>query len=66
MPRHQSDKPLTQAERMDIFLAVAQAQDDRMTVLQARKVVAGRFGVSEQQVRQIEQEGLDNNWPPLE
>jgi hypothetical protein len=50
---------------MDIFLAVVQAQDDRMTVLQARKVVAGRFGVSEQQVRKIEQEGLDNDWPPL-
>jgi hypothetical protein len=66
MSRHQLNKPLSQAERMDIFLAVVQAQDDRMTVLQARKVVAGRFGVSEQQVRQIEQEGLDNNWPPLE
>ena len=46
MPRHQSDKPLTQAERMEIFLAMVQAQDERMTVLQARKVVAGRFGVS--------------------
>ena len=66
MLRHQQDQPLTQAERMEIFLAVVQAQDDRMTVPQARKVVAGRFGVSEQQVRQIEQEGLDNNWPPLE
>ena len=62
---HQSDKPLTQAERMEIFLAVVQAQDDRMTVPQARTVVAGRFGVSEQQVRQIEQEGVDNDWPPL-
>ena len=65
MSRHQLNKPLTQAERMDIFLAVVQAQDDRMTVLQARKVVAGRFGVTEQQVRRIEQEGLDNDWPLL-
>jgi hypothetical protein len=65
MPRHEPDKPVTEAERMEIFLAVVQAQDDRMTVLQAQKVVAGRFGVSEQQVRNIEQEGLDNDWPPL-
>jgi hypothetical protein len=50
---------------MDIFLTVVQAQEERMTVLQARKVVAGRFGVCEQQVRKIEQEGLDNNWPLL-
>src|SRR5262249_12338409 len=27
--------------------------------------VAARFGVSEQQVRHIEREGLDNGWPPL-
>ena len=27
--------------------------------------VAERFGVSEQQVREIEREGLDGQWPPL-
>ena len=29
------------------------------------KVVAGSFGVSEKQVKQIEEEGLDHEWPPL-
>ena len=30
-----------------------------------RKVLADRFGVSESQIKQIEQEGLDREWPPL-
>jgi hypothetical protein len=32
---------------------------------ESRKVVAERFGVSEGQLREVEQEGLDNEWPPL-
>jgi hypothetical protein len=28
-------------------------------------LVAQRFGVGEAQVRRIEREGLDNDWPPL-
>ena len=36
-----------------------------MMVAQSRKLVAERFGVSEGQVRHIEPEGMDNNWPPL-
>ena len=36
-----------------------------MTVPQSRKAVAERFGVTEQQVRRIEQEGLHGSWPPL-
>jgi hypothetical protein len=53
-------------ERMVMFLALVEAQDNRMTVAQSRKAVAERFGVSEKLVRQIEQEGLDATWPPLE
>jgi hypothetical protein len=65
MPQPQPEKPLSQAERMDIFLALVEAQDDKMTVLQSRKFIAERFGLSDRQVRKIEQEGLDANWPPL-
>jgi hypothetical protein len=36
-----------------------------MSPAESRKTVAERFGVSEGQVRQIEREGLDNDWPPL-
>jgi hypothetical protein len=53
-------------ERMVMFLALVEAQDSRMTVAQSRKAIADRFGISEKLVRQIEQEGLDANWPLLE
>jgi hypothetical protein len=59
------EKELSEPQRKAIFLALVEAQDEAMSVLQSRKVVAKRFGVSDQQVHQIEQEGLDNEWPPL-
>ena len=57
--------PLSEAYRKEIFEALVDAQDHEMTVAQSLKLVAERFGVTEGQVRQIEREGLDNNWPPL-
>jgi hypothetical protein len=59
------DKPLPEQRRKEIFLALVEAQDQGMSPAASRKVVAERFGVSEGQVRQIEREGLDNDWPPL-
>jgi hypothetical protein len=56
---------LPEDRRREIFLALVEAQDHEMTVSQSREAVAARFGVSEAQVRKIEREGLDNNWPPL-
>jgi hypothetical protein len=32
---------------------------------ESKKIIAGRFGVSEDQVRQIEEQGLEGGWPPL-
>ena len=62
---HESDKSLSQEQRMELFLALVEAQDGEMTVEQSRKSVAEKFAVSESQVRKIEREGLDGNWPPL-
>jgi hypothetical protein len=46
--------------------AVVEVQDERkMTVPESRKVIAEEFGLSEIQVKEIEQEGLDAEWPPL-
>ena len=59
------DKPLPEPRRKEIFLALVEAQDHGMSPAESRKVVAERFGVSQGQVRQIEREGLDNDWPPL-
>ena len=60
-----SDEPLPEPRRKEIFLALVEAQDRKMSPAASRKLVAGRFGVSEGQVREIEEEGLDNQWPPL-
>ena len=60
-----SDEPLPEPRRKEIFLALVEAQDHGMSPAESRKVVGERFGVSEGQVRQIEREGLDNDWPPL-
>jgi hypothetical protein len=59
------NEPLPEALRKEIFLALVDAQDHDMPVGLSRKAVAERFGISEGQVRQIEREGLDNDWPPL-
>jgi hypothetical protein len=65
MSQDEGKKALSEPQRRAIFLALVEAQDQQMSVLQSRKVVAKHFRVSDQQVRQIEQEGLDNGWPPL-
>jgi hypothetical protein len=60
-----SVEDLSEERRREIFLALVDAQDREMTVPESRQEVASRFGVNESQVRKIEREGLDNNWPPL-
>jgi hypothetical protein len=66
MSPHPVEPSLPEARRKEIFLALVDAQDHDMSVPQSRKAVAERFGISENQVRQIEREGVDNDWPPLE
>jgi hypothetical protein len=59
------EEPLSEERRKEIFLALVDAQDHEMGVSQSRKLVAEQFGVTEGQIRQIEREGLDQQWPPL-
>ncbi len=56
---------LSEDMRKEIFLALVEAQDQGTGVAQSRKEIAERFGVSEAQVRQIESEGINGQWPPL-
>jgi hypothetical protein len=51
--------------RKEIFEALVTTQDQAVGVARSRELVAERFGLSVYQVRQIEQEGLDQEWPPL-
>jgi len=65
MTQNKGHKQLTEDKRKEIFSALVDAQDHEMDVAQSREFVVQRFGISESQVRQIEQEGLDRQWPPL-
>jgi hypothetical protein len=65
MSEYETSEDLSEERRREIFLALVDAQDNEMSVADSRKAIAERFGLSEAQVRQIEREGLDNDWPPL-
>jgi hypothetical protein len=52
-------------QRQVIFRAVVEAQDGGQSVATARSEAARRFAVTEDQIKAIEREGLDNQWPPL-
>ncbi len=56
---------LAEPKRKEIFLALVEAQDQKMSVARSREVIAEQFGVDDEQIKQIEREGLDNQWPPL-
>jgi hypothetical protein len=65
MPQHNVEQLLPEARRMEIFFALVETQDQDVGVARSRQVVATRFGISEDDVKRIEQEGLDHEWPPL-
>ena len=52
-------------QRQVIFKAVVEAQDGGQSVADSRIAAARRFSVTEDQVKEIEREGLANQWPPL-
>jgi hypothetical protein len=64
-----TERPLEESppepRRKEIFQALVEAQDQHMSVAQSRRLIARRFGVSENQIRDIEREGLNGEWPPL-
>jgi hypothetical protein len=60
-----ADKPLSEERRKEIFLALVDARDHDMSVAQSRRHIVTHFGIREEQVRRIEQEGIENDWPPL-
>jgi hypothetical protein len=62
-PQPVDDLPLER--RQAIFLALVELQDGGMSVATSRAEIARKFTVSERQVKEIEQEGLSNQWPPL-
>ncbi len=64
MSDHQAGEiPLEQ--RQVIFKALVEAQDAGQSVAASRTTAAKQFAVTEEQVKEIEREGLANQWPPL-
>jgi hypothetical protein len=59
------ENSLSEDRRKDNFRALVEAQDGGASVAESRERVAQQFGVSEEALRRIEREGLDNGWPPL-
>jgi hypothetical protein len=63
---HRADEAgLTEERRREVFRALVEEQDRELGVERSRRTVALRFGLTEAQVRSIEREGLDGQWPPL-
>ncbi len=59
-------KRLTLQQKKEIFHALVATQDTGlMTVAQSREKVAQEFEITDAQLRQIEEEGLEKEWPPL-
>jgi hypothetical protein len=59
-------KRLTLQQRREIFSALVTAQDQgTMTVSESRKQTIDQFEITDAQLKQIEEEGLDKEWPPL-
>ena len=65
MSLHRVEEAPPEARRKEVFLALVEAQDQEVGVARSRRLVAERFGITENQVREIEEEGLDHEWPPL-
>jgi len=58
-------KRLTLQQRQEIFHALVLTQDEEPNVARSRQITCEKFDISEQQLRAIEDEGLDKEWPPL-
>ena len=52
--------------RRAIFAALVEAQDRSRSLHEAKQQVLAQFGVTWGIVEQIEQEGMNKEWPPLD
>ena len=58
-------KRLTIPQKQEIFHALVTTQDLVGNVRKSYELVTDKFQISEEQLKQIEDEGLDKEWPPL-
>jgi hypothetical protein len=60
------NKRMTVEQRREIFKTLVLTQDVVHDVAKSRQIVTQKFGITEAQLRRIEEEGIDRQWPPLE
>ena len=60
-----SREGLSEEERRAVFAALVEAQDAGRNAQDSRVRTCRRFGLSDHQLRRIEEEGLEKEWPPL-
>jgi hypothetical protein len=65
MPTGADQHRLSERLRMEIFRALVDAQDRQASVTKSRSAIAVRYGITVWLVRQIEDEGIEKQWPPL-
>ena len=58
--------PVSEEQRKEIFKALVDAQDGGAAPAASRTAVARQYSVTEDQVRDIEREGMAAQWPPLD
>jgi hypothetical protein len=59
-------KRLTLQQRREIFQALVNLQDlATMSVPESRQTMMKQYKITDVQLRQIEEEGVDKEWPPL-
>jgi hypothetical protein len=59
-------KRLTVEQRREIFKALVNTQDQApMNVRKSYETITEQFGITDAQLRQIEDEGIEKEWPPL-
>lgn len=61
----ESAKKLSIEQRRRIFRDLVTAQDAQVSVAASRQQAMADYGIDEDQVRDIEEEGISKEWPPL-
>jgi hypothetical protein len=59
------NKRLTMQQRQELFHALVTFQDMGMSIPESRQQVGQQFEIGEEDIRKIEEEGIDKEWPPL-
>jgi hypothetical protein len=59
---YQLSGDLPETLRRRIFQLLVVAQDVEMSVPESRQIIFDKFGVTEEQVRRVEREGIQRGW----